>query len=100
MAAQEEVIRAASWFSQAAAQGHILATHNLAACYEAGKGVPQDQTEATRFFTLAAQAGHAPSQYRLAWRKYKGVCPPLSRPLLPTCVRLVGLVVQRRLFLT
>jgi TPR repeat protein len=46
-----------------AEQGDVLAQYNLGIVYDTGKGVPQDYTEAVRWYRLAAEQGHASAQY-------------------------------------
>ncbi len=48
-----------------AAQGNAEAQNELGSRYYAGRGVPQDDTEAARWIGLAAEQGHAPAQYNL-----------------------------------
>jgi putative methionine-R-sulfoxide reductase with GAF domain len=45
-----------------AERGDALAQFALGAKYSKGEGFPQDQTEAARWFTLAAMKGYAPAQ--------------------------------------
>jgi len=40
-------------------QGHASAQHSLGVCYQKGYGVPQDRTEAARWYRLAAAQGRA-----------------------------------------
>ncbi|GEM_PF-422346 len=60
---------------QLAEQGQQWAQRRLAAMYEAGKGVPQDFTEAVKWYRLAAAQGNTPAQYSLgqAYENGKGV---------------------------
>ena len=48
-----------------AAQGNAEAQNEIGSRYYAGRGVPQDDTEAARWIGLAAEQGHAPAQYNL-----------------------------------
>ena len=52
---QEEAV---SWYRKAAEQGDAEAQFLLGECYRDGKGVPQDLTEAKRWFQTAANTGH------------------------------------------
>jgi TPR repeat protein len=53
------------WLKKAASQGHDRAQLSLARCYEQGLGVNQDQTEAFKWYTLAArQNGLLANAYR------------------------------------
>ena len=49
-----------------AEQGDAEAQFNLAAAYEYGRGVSEDDVEALRWHQLAAEQGHAYSQWSLA----------------------------------
>ena len=40
--------------------------------YTEGKGVPQDYSEAAKWYRLAAEQGHADAQYNLGWMYDKG----------------------------
>ena len=48
---------------------------NLGSMYEEGRGVPQDETEAVRWYRLAADQGYAPAQHNLgvAYENGRGV---------------------------
>ena len=48
-----------------AEQGDAVAQTELGSRYYAGRGVPQDDAEATRWIRMAAEQGHAPAQYDL-----------------------------------
>ena len=48
-----------------AEQGDAEAQNNLGFMYSIGKGVPQDDAEAVRWFRLAAEQGDAYAQYNL-----------------------------------
>jgi TPR repeat protein len=50
----------------AAEQGHARAQFNLGVTYAKGRGVPQDDKQAVKWFRLAADQGHAKAQYNLA----------------------------------
>ncbi len=51
-----------------AEQGHAKAQNNLGVMYKSGKGVPQDYTEAVKWYRLAAEQSYAEAVkwYRLA----------------------------------
>ena len=53
-----------------AEQGDAEAQNNLGFMYSIGKGVPQDDAEAVRWFRLAAEQGDAYAQYNLG-RMYR-----------------------------
>ena len=57
---------------QKAGQGFPDAQYNLGLMYERGEGVTQDQTEAIRWFQLAAEQGVAEAQYKLGHRFAEG----------------------------
>ena len=46
----------------AAEQGDADAQYNLGAMYDNGRGVPEDDAEAVRWFRLAVEQGHAGAQ--------------------------------------
>ena len=51
-----------------AEQGNASAQINLGVMYATGRGVPQDDAEAVRWFRLAAEQGHDSAQYNLGFR--------------------------------
>lgn len=53
------------WFHKAADQGNAEAQFYIGKMYETGDGVPQDQSEANRWFTLAAQNGYLKAEKEL-----------------------------------
>ena len=55
-------------FRQEAGEGNAEAQYNLGVCYEKGKGVEKDLTEAFKWYQMAANQGVAAAQYAL------GVC--------------------------
>lgn len=55
-----------SLLQQAAERGNHEAIFKLGTCYNYGRGVPKDPTEAARLFRKAAEAGFAEAQYNLA----------------------------------
>lgn len=48
-----------------AEQGHAAAQYGLGIMYGKGRGVPQDDAEAVKWYHLAAAQGHAHAQYNL-----------------------------------
>jgi hypothetical protein len=48
-----------------AEQGDAVAQTELGSRYYSGRGVPEDDAEATRWIRMAAEQGHAPAQYDL-----------------------------------
>lgn len=59
-------------FRTIAEQGHARAQYNLGVMYGEGKGVPQDDVEAVRWYQQAAEQGHADAQFNLGWMSAKG----------------------------
>jgi len=55
-----------------AEQGYVGAQTNLGWMYESGQGVPQDDTEAVRWYRLAAEQGDAAAQLSLGLRYTNG----------------------------
>jgi TPR repeat protein len=53
-------------------QGHVDAQYNLSVMYRHGKGVPQDDAEAVRWYQLAAEQGHAGAQENLGFMYSSG----------------------------
>ena len=58
-----------------AEQGHIMAQYNLGAMYAIGKGIPQDNAEAERWYRKAADQGLADAQWVLGI-KYENLKNP------------------------
>ncbi len=52
-------------FRPLAQQGDARAQYNLGFMYSKGRGVPQDDKEAVRWYRLAAEQGRAEAQYNL-----------------------------------
>jgi TPR repeat protein len=50
-----------------AEQGDARAQAGLGWLYSVGRGVPEDDTEAVKWFHLAAEQGYARAQYNLSW---------------------------------
>ena len=63
---------------KAAEQGHPRAQYNLGVLYANGQGVPQDFTEAAKWFRKAAEQGYAPAQNNLGSLYDKGKGVPLD----------------------
>ena len=63
---------AATQFREAAEQGDAKAQHYLALLYDGGKGVPQDDAEAIKWYGKAAEQGYADAQYNLSMVYYFG----------------------------
>src|ERR1035441_9834041 len=55
-----------------AEQGDPKAQYLLGGMYSYGRGVPQDYTEAARWYRSAAEQGEASAQYSLGRAHYKG----------------------------
>ena len=53
-------------------QGHADAQYNLGWMYASGRGVPEDDAEAVRWYRLAADQGLAGAQHRLGLMYYNG----------------------------
>ena len=56
----------------AAEQGNARAQYNLGLMHDNGKGVPQDDGEAVKWYRLAAEQGYAPAQLNLGVMYSKG----------------------------
>jgi TPR repeat protein len=59
-------------FDRAKRMGNTIAINALGSFYAEGHGLPQDDTEAARYFKLAADAGFAVAQANLAFFYQKG----------------------------
>ena len=55
-----------------AAQGNAEAQFCLGCCYYNGEGVPQNYTEAAKWYCKAAEQGNADAQFCLGWCYYNG----------------------------
>ena len=53
------------WFRRAAEQGYSRAEYRLAASYEFGRGVPEDFSEAAKWYEKAVDAGDFDALYPL-----------------------------------
>ena len=58
---------AKDWLQRASDQGFIPATANLGIIHLQGVGTPKNEGKALELFRVAAEAGHAQSQYNLGW---------------------------------
>jgi uncharacterized protein len=61
---------AAADFLLAAGQGHAESQYILSTMYDAGQGLPQDDTQAAHWERKAAEQGHAYAQANLSFRFY------------------------------
>src|SRR5262249_12967386 len=57
---------------KAAEQGHSLAQFALGESYRTGVGVPQDDSEAVRWYRKSAEQGFPQAQYDLGYMYYYG----------------------------
>lgn len=64
--AEEKYSEALVWFERASAQGHALATNNLAFLYDLGQGVKQDRRKGFELYSRAADLGWAESMWNIA----------------------------------
>ena len=55
-----------------AEQGDAVAQNNLGVRYDNGRGVPEDDVEAVRWYRLAAEQGGAEAQYNLGYMCSRG----------------------------
>ena len=58
-------VRACDLFEKAAEQGHVMAMHNAAYCYQVGTGGKKDDAKALTYYMKAAEAGSVRSQRNL-----------------------------------
>ena len=65
-------------FALAANQGHAEAQYYIGLCYEDGKGVEADKSEAAKWYKQAAENGYAEAQFRLGNILYSGEGAPLD----------------------
>ena len=73
-------------------QGHAGAQYFLGLMYASGRGVPEDDAEAARWYRLAADQGHAGAQHNL------GGCTPTARVYCRTMSLLTcGLISRARM---
>jgi TPR repeat protein len=74
-------VRSISTLEELAMSGDMSARYNLGVRHLNGEGVVKDPSEAARHFTLAARAGHAPSQRQLAQMHMRGQAVTQSKVL-------------------
>ena len=58
-------VAAAGWFRKAADRSHAPAQRNLGSCFENGRGVTRNVSEALRWYQKAAAQGHTRAQKAL-----------------------------------
>ena len=63
--AQDGVSQAVLVLLEKAKAGDPVAQFRVANAYDSGRGVPRDGKEAMRWYTAAAEQGHAPAEFRL-----------------------------------
>ena len=63
---ENDPIEAVDWLERAAAGGHAMAMHSLAACYDEGTGVAADKQRAIALYRQAVRAGLEESAVNLA----------------------------------
>ena len=66
------LVRAHKEFGLLAHQGHAEAQYRFGTMYAEGRGAPQDDAEAAKWYDAAAKQGHAEAQYDLAVRYFDG----------------------------
>src|SRR5277367_1507590 len=62
--------QAVAGFQRAAEQGHAESQYLRSTMYDAGEGLPQDDTQAASWERKAAEQGHAYAQANLSFRFY------------------------------
>lgn len=60
------------FYKQLAEQGDVNSQYNLAEMYAYGEGIPEDDTEAVKWFLLAAEQGYIKAQFNLGVMLAKG----------------------------
>jgi hypothetical protein len=70
--------KAAEYWQAAAGNGHTRAQFYLGVCYEHGRGVPMDLSQALRWYRKAGMGGHAAAQYNIAFSYAHGSGLPRS----------------------
>ena len=63
--AKKSAEKAAEWWLKAAELGHVSAQFNMGSMYAQGRGVPQDELLAAKFYELAAKQGDTEAQVNL-----------------------------------
>ena len=61
---------------KAAEQGHVDAQYNLGFLYDIGEGVPEDDSEAERWYRKSAEQGYVLAQYNLGIKYANGYGVP------------------------
>jgi TPR repeat protein len=64
--AEKRYEEALPWYEKASAQGHALATNNLAYLYDLGLGVQQDRRKGFELYSRAADLGWAEAMWNIA----------------------------------
>lgn len=82
--AEKKYEDALPWYAKASAQGHALATNNLAYLYDLGLGVPQDRQTGFELYSKAADLGWAEAMWNIANMYGAGQLGP--RDLVLACV--------------
>lgn len=74
---REDYNLALTIFLTLAKNGNASAQFDVGLMYQRGKGVPEDLTEAFKWYRLAAEQGHADAQFALSemYREGRGVAP-------------------------
>ncbi len=60
-------------FKELAEKKYAPAMRNLGACYEEGRGIEKNLTQALTWYTKAADAGNAPAMLRVGWYYHEGI---------------------------
>ena len=63
---------------EAADQGDAIAQYNLGIMYQNGEGVPEDDTEAVKWYRLVADKGYVIAQNNLGVMYYRGQGVPVN----------------------
>lgn len=67
---QANILKAVKLYRKAAEQGNTDAQFRLGMCYEGGRGVAKDETEAIIWYRKAAERGYAVAQSVLSIRNW------------------------------
>ena len=67
---EKNVVKAFEWYSKAAAQGEVVAEHNLANCYRYGIGVREDERKGWIWMVKSANNGYLNAQ-KICYQNYK-----------------------------
>ena len=68
----EDYVTALNALRPLAEQGSSFAQYELGVMYANGRGVPEDDREAVKWYTLAAEQGYVPAQTNLGWMYSNG----------------------------